>query len=98
MRTYYIVDQHVAHGYVHLFHNSFWHDLPSGKVLLSVQFHGDAQQNTFESMPSVGILPHPFDPSPLDETHVAELQHLGINAGHTTKNVRDAIRKINARM
>jgi hypothetical protein len=65
-----------------------WVTLPDGKVLLSTDFISDIEQETFEKHATVEPLPHIFDPSPIDQKHVDSLKHIGVKAGHTTKDVR----------
>ena len=88
MRLYYICSRDIAAGHAHLFRDSHYAALPDGNVLLSATFHTTKQQDDFEALPGVEPLPHPYDPTPLDDKHISALAHAGVRKGHTTKEMR----------
>ena len=88
MRSYHIVPKEIAQIVGRHAYSWHWAELPDGSVLLSSEFRSESEQERFESHCTVEPLPHLFDPSPLEEKHIARFQHLGLRNGHTMKDLR----------
>lgn len=94
-KFFYIVDSDVALSSVRLYEGGFHClDLPNGQVLLSCHFPTETEKDRFEQHASAEPLPEISDPTPIKTAHVDKLKHLGIKAGHTTRDVRKAARAI----
>lgn len=74
-------------------HASITHsiDLPNGLVLTSAEFHFEDMKDRFEQHDQVQPVAHDGDRVTAD--HAAILAHLGVKAGHTSKQARTALKK-----
>jgi hypothetical protein len=98
MRNLYIIPmEHIPTviGYCELWHGT---ELPSGEVLVSVQFTHDYAQREWESLPFVQIVGNEFDGNPIDDTSAAKLTGHGIKKGDAAKTVRAAAKAKNKLM
>lgn len=71
-------------------------DLPNGLVLTSAEFHFEDLKDRFEQHDQVQPVAHDGDRVTAD--HAAILSHLGVQAGHTAKQARTALKKTHGLM
>lgn len=69
-------------------------DLDAVNVLSSVTHRSESERDTFESCVTINPLPHMFDSTPLTPAQVTALAGIGVQPGHTTKDVRKLARAI----
>ncbi len=74
---------------------SHWIDLPDGNVLLSAEFLDEQKQTDLENNVTVEPCAHE---ETVSEKHAAQLAHLGVQAGHTAKQIRKLAKKIHGLM
>jgi len=88
-------DTFQAHGCKH-FISAHAIDLPDGSVLVSGEFPDEQRKEGFEKHVTVKSIAQ--DGETVTADHAALLAHLGVQAGHTAKQVRALAKKIHGLM
>lgn len=87
----YILDRDVALANVSRI-NFHGIDLPNGKMLVSAEFMDEAHQESFHQHASCEPVAH--DSEAISGHHAKQLEHLGVQTGHSHKQVRALAKKI----
>jgi hypothetical protein len=89
-RTFYIVpDPSHTFGHHHFFYAWAALSNPDDSALLSVEFHGSDEQESFESQECVQAI---ATSGPISSSQLATLSYLGLQSGATLKDVIAAAR------
>lgn len=97
MKTLYIADRSVWEKNTLLLHESHW--IPTddpGKILVVCSFTHDGNADSWEALPGVVTLPHPFSAgnAAIEEPHAAILKSIGVVLGDTVMDVARKAAKI----